>query len=335
MHIIKQLPEDFIVQERSNLIFQDNGRYAYFLLKKKNKNTLQAIQEIARALHIPEKNIGFAGSKDRQAVTEQVISIIGVQKENILKINLPNITVMFLGYRNVPLSLGELEGNHFTIIVRNIAQSVNLKPISRIVNYFDEQRFSQRNIAIGKYLLTKRFSEAVSLIDSPSVDCHLQQHNHDVVGALKKIPARLLKLYLHAYQSWIWNKTVEALLSSEKGAQRIAYSAGEFIFINPPPDLPNADIPLIGADFVPEPTVVGTIIQEILAEEKITPSDFILRPLPGLTVMCGSRKLFAQVTEFKLEYGADELHPEMGKTKLQFFLPKGSYATIVIKSLFL
>ena len=334
MYIIKQIPEDFIVKEKSTLEFQQNGRYFYFLMQKKNKNTLEAVQEIARALKIKENNIGFAGNKDRNAVTEQVISISGTKKENILSLNLPNIQLTFLGYRNEPLSLGELAGNEFCITVRNLEQDRKVSTIQYIVNYFDEQRFSKQNIEIGKCLLTKQFSKATTLLDNARLQSYLKEQPNDHVGALRLLPSRLLRLYLNAYQAWLWNTIVATFLSSQKDPHIVPYSKGEFIFLQPTKDLLNLEIPLPGASPLEIPSEIQAIITRVLQQENITPTDFIIRQFPGLTVMGELRRVFVEVKEFKIHFTADELHSGKNKAELQFFLPKGSYATIVIKSIF-
>ena len=114
MYKIKQLPEDFIVKEINDIKFDDNGQYSYFLLKKKNYNTLRAIQQISKKLRINEKNIEFAGNKDKNAITEQVISIYKGNK-NIENINIKDIELKFLGQGNERIFLGNLKGNEFII----------------------------------------------------------------------------------------------------------------------------------------------------------------------------------------------------------------------------
>src|SRR3989338_6162306 len=96
---IKQIPEDFIVKEINDIKFDDNGIYSYFLLKKRNYNTLRAIKIISEKLKIPEKNIGFAGSKDKNAVTEQIISIKNGNK-NIENIGFRDIELKVIGKGN-------------------------------------------------------------------------------------------------------------------------------------------------------------------------------------------------------------------------------------------
>ena len=78
---IKENPEDFVVKEISNVKL-DKGDYSIFRLKKKNYTTERAVQTIANALKIDRKRIGYAGNKDKVAVTEQNISIKHANKEN-------------------------------------------------------------------------------------------------------------------------------------------------------------------------------------------------------------------------------------------------------------
>ena len=86
MYILKQIPEDFVVTEMSNVKILGQGKYLYLNLKKTNRNTLDCVREIAKQLNIREKDVGFAGSKDKNAVTSQLISIKNVSKEKIASI---------------------------------------------------------------------------------------------------------------------------------------------------------------------------------------------------------------------------------------------------------
>ena len=75
MYKIKQQPEDFRVVEIPNYEIRDKGEYPIFLLRKRNYTTEQAIQKVADYFHIKPKFIGYAGIKDKKAITEQYISI--------------------------------------------------------------------------------------------------------------------------------------------------------------------------------------------------------------------------------------------------------------------
>ncbi|MBI4983604.1 tRNA pseudouridine(13) synthase TruD [Candidatus Woesearchaeota archaeon] len=113
MYTLKQIPEDFVVKETSNVLIGDKGKYLYFKLIKRERNTLEVLTKLADKLHLPEKQFGFAGNKDKHAVTEQVCSVLGASREKLLSVNLDKVNIEFLGYGSKPICLGDLEGNHF------------------------------------------------------------------------------------------------------------------------------------------------------------------------------------------------------------------------------
>ena len=325
MYTLKQIPEDFIVTEVSNIPVVDSGRYLYLHVTKKQKNTLDVVKEIARILHIKEREIGFAGSKDKNAVTEQVFSVPIVSKEKISSLNIDNATITIIGYGNKPISLGDLEGNKFEITVRNL-DTVTIEKVTHVVNYFDKQRFSTHNVDIGRAIIKKEFNAATKLIDEHKVQQHLEQKPNDHIGALRTLPIRLLRLYVNAYQSYLWNETVARYL---KEGKKIPYSQGTFVFND---DVQDIQVPLIGFndDLITEE--FNEIVTALMKEENITFHDFIIRSIPEISLEGGMRNLFVEVKD--LEVGKseeDDLNEGMKKIKVTFTLGKGSYATIVIK----
>ncbi len=320
MYKLKQIPEDFIVKELSSFTLGD-GPYLYCRVRKREKNTLDAVREIAQSLGIKEKQIGFAGSKDKHAVTEQVMSFLNVPAEKML--SFPDVEV--LGRAKNPLSLGDLEGNAFTITIRNL-QDETIVPVEKGVNYFDEQRFGRHNLAIGRALVKGDIASAVSLIDVFSVISHLQQKPQDYVGALRTLPLRLLRLYVNAYQSYLWNEMVARFL---KPGREVSYSQGMFVF---PEKIPDVSLPLVG--FATNVDAHPSVVREVLAEEGITPLDFVLRSLPMLSLEGEDRVVAVPVENVEIgKKQGDELTPGKQKVAVSFSLPKGSYATMVIRQM--
>ena len=169
MHQIKASSEDFVVKEISKANAYSNGQYAYFLLKKTNYSTVRALEVLSEKLKIPLKNFSFAGNKDKNAVTEQKISIFRGSK-NFDNINLNNIELRYLGNGKEPISLGDLEGNEFTITIRDLNSSGIKKiksiekKIIKIPNLFGPQRFSKNNHLVGKAIIKKDFRKAIELV---------------------------------------------------------------------------------------------------------------------------------------------------------------------------
>lgn len=312
MYILKQLPEDFFVKEKSTIQPESSGRFTYFLLKKKDYNTIRALQRIADKLKMPLKRLGFAGNKDKIAITEQVCSVDGIGKK-IEAIKIPNIGLKYLGQGSKPVSLGDLEGNYFEIIVRNIVKAP--KPINSFINYFGEQRFSSSNIKIGKALLKRDFEKACILIDDSSVKEYLKSSPTNFIGALRRLPKKLLRLYISSYQSFLWNETVKELIKMNV-------------------KLPKA-VPILGFGTEIEDKMLVKVIEILMKKEKIVFRDFIIKEFPELSSEGGSRAVITSVRDLVIgELKSDELNPKMKKCRISFFLDKGCYATEFIRQLF-
>jgi tRNA pseudouridine13 synthase len=333
---IKELPEDFVVNEESSVKLADKGEYPIFRLKKKNYTTERAVQQIADSLKIDRKRIGYAGSKDSKAITEQSISIQRISKEKAESLQLKDIELKFIGYSTEPISLGDLKGNDFEIIVRNISKKP--KKTDRIINYFGEQRFSTNNAEIGKAIIKKDFKKAVDrIIDSigqeeKKVIAHLEKNKNDYVGALKTMPWKTLNMYIHAYQSKLWNETAKELLKDSpalnSGAIKSKTKAEKT------DNIKNIKIPLIGFASEIEDKEVKKIVERILQNEDVKKEDFVIRAIPDLSSAGNERDLFVEVKDLTIsELESDELNQGKKKVKVSFSLGKGSYATEVIKAL--
>lgn len=314
MYQIKQIPEDFIVDELTNIKPKESGRYIYYKLKKTNYTVLRALDHIAAILHIPLKRIGFAGTKDKLAITTQYISFDSVKKEKIDRIQLKDIELEFFGYGDEPISLGDLKANKFEITIRNMDKSP--KPITRLPNYFGSQRFSSNNIIIGKSIIKKDFKKAAELIAENDErfrndsEAHLKQKPNDYIGVIRKQPKKLLMLYIHSYQSDIWNQTVKQLIT--EGIEK-------------------DKINIIGFGTKLKDDEEGKIIKSIMQENKITPRDFIIRSIPELSSEGTQRDMHIEVMNLKIsEPEEDEINKGKKKYKIMFSLQKGSYATVVI-----
>lgn len=308
MYTIKQTPEDFIVKEIPLYELAKEGDYSYFWLKKRNYNTIDAIRKIATVLQIPLKNIGFAGTKDKIAITEQVISIRKLPKQRGENLKLKDIQLTYIGKGKNPISLGDLKANRFRIVVRNLPKRFLAKSIDKIPNLFGPQRFSKHNAEIGKALIKRNFKKAIDLIDSKTVINYIGSDPGDFIGALRTLPSKLRKLFIHAYQSLLWNETVKEYLKTDP--------------------YKNEKIPIIGFGLELTDNEINKIIRKIMSKENIQPRDFIIPQIPELSSEGGERDLFIKPENFKI------LKKEKDSVTVTFTLQKASYATVVIEFLF-
>ena len=326
MYKIKQLLEDFVVRELSSIEL-GSGQYSYFFLKKTNYATLDALQILANKFKIPLKNFGFAGNKDKRALTEQKISIFKGKKD-FEQTRFNNIELRFLGNGKKPISLGELEGNEFTITIRNLTddgikkiRSIQDKKL-KIPNLYGPQRFSKNNQFIGKAIIKREFKKATELIlenngkTEGKIGLYIMNNKNDYIGAINLIPFKTRKLFVHSYQSFLFNKVVEEYLKNNS-------------------KIKNIKIPIIGFNFeinsIKNQTI-KKITEKILEEEKIKPRDFIINQMPELSSEGSLRDLFFEFKDLKiLEINDDELNQNTKRIKINFTLPKSCYATVLLE----
>jgi tRNA pseudouridine13 synthase len=314
MYALKQVPEDFIVEEVIELPKSKAGKFSYFSLKKRSLNSEEAIQAIAAHLKKPRKLFAYAGSKDKHAVTTQYCSFMG----SMADFALPGLEVKVIGKGDEAIHLGRHTANRFVITIRNLTSSdlelfkKNYELLQergfRFANYFDAQRFSGSNPEVGKAMIKKDFAAAAQLISGHGeIWQYLEEHPKDYVGALRRLPQKTLQLYIHAYQSKLWNMLADKTHSKK-----------------------NIKLPLIG--FGTEH--LSKAAEDLLKAEGIALRDFIIRQLP-VSAEGHERELYASASDFKiLATGDDERNSGKSKITLSFTLPKASYATMLIKGLF-
>ncbi|MEM4282153.1 MAG: tRNA pseudouridine(13) synthase TruD [Candidatus Woesearchaeota archaeon] len=316
MFKLKQIPEDFVVKELMNLKPKKDGKFAYFVLKKRNWTTLKALQVIAEKLGLRLRMFGWAGNKDKRAITEQICSVKGIGKERLEKVGArllgQGIELTFLGRGKKPISLGSNVGNRFEIVVRGIDSMPEIKKY--FVNFFGEQRFRGDGLEIGRAILHQEWAKAAELAAKkyPAVKQRLKEVPSDPIGALKQVHLKLLKFFVASYQSWLWNEMAKEYL---RQAQDIE---------------PEAVLPIIGFDTSEEP-----LVKNILKRESLTTKDFIIKQFPELSCEGSTRKVWIEAQGLVVQGPKpDELNPGKKKLQLNFDLPKGSYATEFIRQLF-
>ncbi len=342
---LKSKPQDFIVEEINTLQFDKEGKYSYYKLKKTNLETQSAIQKIADLWKLNEKYINTAGTKDKIAITTQFISISqGPQKD----INTENLELTFLGKGRERLNLGSLEGNKFAIVVReitkeekkNVEENTKERSKMQFINYYDDQRFGieKNNQVIGKLLIKKQFKEAVSLIIDrdhypyTKAKEHLKTQQNDYIGALRILPKKLLLMFVHAYQSWFWNETAKIYLETRcKSWKTVEYSAGTLYFPTQKEShtLKNVGIPIVGFDIEERDEEIGEILSDLMKKENLTERDFLIKQMPEITAAGGRRDFLIDCKHL------DKKEIDKETIGVSFSLGKGSYATMVVKQIFL
>jgi len=171
--ILRSVPEDFIVEEiPPEAKAGSSGPYLICNLTKTNWELQHAVKEIAKRLAISHRRIGWAGTKDRNAITKQRISIYDVTAEQVAAVRLKDIMLEPIGTSNETLLLGALLGNRFDILIRDTkspdlasqVKSITQTASEGIPNYFGLQRFGAlRPVThrVGEWILRGDYEQAV------------------------------------------------------------------------------------------------------------------------------------------------------------------------------
>lgn len=169
---LRATEEDFIVEEIPAERKLSGGPYLVCRLTKRNWELQHAVKEIAKRLGISHRRIGWAGTKDRNAVTSQWISIYDILPDQLATLHLKDISIEPVGHSNEPLMLGDLLGNRFDITIREPDPSDLGERVQQIAgtvsegvpNYFGLQRFGAiRPVThrVGECILKGNYEEAV------------------------------------------------------------------------------------------------------------------------------------------------------------------------------
>ncbi len=192
--------EDFYVEEIPEVIPDGEGPNIYIWIEKLGRTTLDVLLDIARDLHIDRKRMGFAGMKDKKAITRQWICIANVDSEEqfnqvkALEGTIHNTEFLKVVRGRKKLRMGQLKGNKFRILVKDIdgmdsedaeerrlaiedaalrADAI-LKTLEKtgVPNYFGWQRFGKPRTnthLVGEALIQNDLKEAVRrYIGNPS-----------------------------------------------------------------------------------------------------------------------------------------------------------------------
>ncbi len=174
-----------------------------------------------------------------------------------------------------------------------------------------------------------------------SIVTYLESHPGGFRRAFELIDRNLRNLYCSAYQSHLWNRVLARVIRARAGAGAVEYpyGLGAFAFHE---TLPPAAIEALRALSIPAPRhnmtasdpTVARLFERVFEEEGILQKDFRLRGMQDTYFKRGNRAALVFPAGLGVESdAADELNDGRRRVTLRFDLPRGSYATIVVKRL--
>ncbi len=163
---LKRLNEDFLVTELPLQPPCGQGEHLWLEVEKNGANTAFVARQLAQAASVPESDVGYAGLKDRYAVTRQWFSLYlpkGVTPD-LTRLEHPEFKVLSQSRHLKKLRRGDLQGNRFRIVLRDVtgdrqAIEANLETVAvqGVPNYFGPQRFGHDggNVEKGRAMLAR------------------------------------------------------------------------------------------------------------------------------------------------------------------------------------
>jgi tRNA pseudouridine13 synthase len=314
--------EDFVVDEIPAYAPSGSGEHWYVRIKKRGVNTRDMALAVARATGIPERDLGYAGMKDRHGVTTQWLSVPARAPAPEQWQLPPELQLVEVSRHGNKLRTGHLRGNRFDIGLVGTgeraeaqAQAVFLRLAERgHVNYFGAQRFGREG---------RNLAEALGWL-----------------GGTARLPRGrerfLAKLYASAVQSELFNRYatrrvergLDALVQGE--VVRLAGAGASFVVEDPAREAERfrtRDLCLTGP--MPGPKMraaagaAAELEAEVMSELGLDAAalDELGRHAPGTR-----RDLLVTPEDVSTAVEGDRL-------RLRFTLPAGSYATMLVREL--
>lgn len=358
--------DDFLVSEILDKkiiasISNEEG-FEVYKLKKSGIDTNHALQAIFRQSGIRLKALGL---KDSAAKTEQFVCSM-TKNKSMPNYSDNKISLEKIGFVKKPLSAKDMVGNNFVIKITGANRDISdFTEQEKILNFYGYQRFgSKRPVThlVGKALVQKRFADAVDLILSYTSEYDSQENTRlrkimadrskyaeaikiipkgmdlertllaemvlhdDPKKAFCKLPISIRRLFVDAYQSYLFNLTLSR-----------SYQYGEELFVPQQGDVcfdknaklgkyeaephQNLAVPLVGYSYFKK-TRFDYHVSKILAEEEVSPKDFYIKEMQELSSEGGFRTARLVCTDFIAK-----------KDTARFTLQRGSFATIVMREI--
>jgi tRNA pseudouridine13 synthase len=333
---LKARPEDFVVEEIPAYAPSGEGEHVFVRFTKTDRTTLDAVRAIARALSCDPREAGFAGMKDRRAVTTQTISLHaprgiapGELAARALSLSLPGIVVHEAAPHGHKMKPGHLAGNRFRIVVRDVpagglpTATAALERIARdgVPNAFGAQRFGRHGDNAERALAWLRGQER-----GPR-------------------DPRVQRLLWSSLQSTVFNAVLDARVADgtwttalEGDLLKLRSSGGLFLCSDVQTDRARAATgelsptgPIVGLKMRQPEGTPGELEQRISGA--ILGEGFDLSHTRRLGE--GSRRVLRLwVQEMRWEVQEEEPGHSAACVRVYFVLPKGAYATTVLGAAF-
>lgn len=321
---IKNSPEDFKVDEIPAYEPEGQGEHLFIRLTKKGITTKEVQKALAKLFETKRRDVDFAGIKDKHALTTQTFSVWLLRKQDPERIHhlkemLP-VTIHSYAFHPRKIKKGHLIGNHFDIKIRNLSM-----PIEEAYQHAQKTIEQIHSKGLPNYYGDQRFG----------VDGDNALQGWEVLKGERKIPNKWLKKFLiSSFQSQLFNYYLnqrildgfyEKLINGDIAKKHD--TGGMFVVENLDEEQKRLEQkkicftgPMFGKKMTAAHEASHEFEQRILTESGVTEEDFRREKVTG-TRRAGI--ILPQV----------EIHKEEDGLRVNFDLPKGSFATVVLREL--
>ena len=334
--VFNSSPRDFTVEEIPLYEFTGEGEHLVLKIRKKEMTTWEMLDAISNHVGIRRRDIGYAGLKDKHAMTIQYISVMAIHEEKLKAFSHDKIKILDTVRHNNKIRIGHLKGNRFKIRLKKVlgVQKDKIDSVLQwiksngVPNYFGNQRFGTdgNNWEDGKKLIE---------------------------GKLKIRDRKTKEFLMGAYQSYLFNawlskrmelnhllskfteKETEAILELPEGSLHGTKSQPNFfklvegdVMMHYPygrlfnaEDLQEEAKRFEAKDIAPAGLLPGKKTKRAQGTAGVIEASFD----EDINLNGARRYAWIQVSEIKKHYIEEKAHYE-----LAFSLPKGCYATNVL-----
>jgi len=336
-----QTIERFFVEEIPLFKFANKGSNLILKIKKSDMSTFKLITVIAKATKLDLRNIGYAGLKDKNATTIQYISIPKQYEKDVVKnLTTDKIEILEKHYSKFPIKIGQLKGNNFSIILHKVMPQAK-DDIIKVAHQMLKE-------GIPNYYGYQRFGE----------DRKSYEQGKEIAHSGKKLKGAKEKLLVSAYQSYLYNSwlakriDISKIISNNeihKASNILNYPIELVEVLTKQPHFfklfigddmraypfgksyPLQDFTLSSKEFVskkssPTGLLVGSKVKRALADARHLEEAFDDDELYALK---GDRR-YAWIWPENLNFTYNE---EEAQLTIQFYLPKGAYATTFLEEI--
>ncbi|MBL0721863.1 MAG: tRNA pseudouridine(13) synthase TruD [Sulfurovum sp.] len=336
----EQTIDRFFVEEIPLFKFTGTGNNLILKIKKQDISTWKLIHVISKATGLSEREIGYAGLKDKNATAIQYISIPKIAERKLVNLTTDKIEILDKTYNKSPIKIGQLKGNRFSVKLYGVSEK-SAKDISRIAHKLG-------TYGIPNYFGYQRFGE-----DSRS---HLQ--GKKIAESGKRLKGAKEKLLVASYQSHLFNSWLKQRVNISSTISHLSIKEASTTLSYPEPLVKALSIEpqffklFIGDLMTSYPYGKVEFVKDMSYSSKL----FSEKKLSPTGLICGSHATRSKSDAYYLEepYDDSELNSLKGDRRfawiwvedifikykenskelmINFYLPKGSYATTFLEEL--